>query len=778
MGKKLIAIITTIILIFSASLTSAYIYEPPYLEIDGGRAKQNMPEIFSPDTVPGELVGTADFNDGNLFSDTLTSDYNNTGAVLTEDGTIQIKKSEVTENDYSFKLRYQPTETLVSGEAYVFTCRMKGGNVKTSAPKSILEVYNGTKWMTCSGSKIMLGTSDWLTMTQILFVPQNATHFILQVNLPKTTTGTVYFDDFKLYKVALDPLETVLRTPNYKGLIFGDGYCNIDLDVLITPVRKYYELDEMKLIVQLVDGNDNVISKSECDKLSEKMNFVFSADGLDEGDYYVQSILIDSLSGEILSKKENTIRKRSEDYRPGIYVDKNGHYVKNNKKTLVNRIYQHSAYKTPNSEAAQAALDMGIDNISNYGLWWAVENRDEDTLNFLRENGLTMHICLGTYWFSDRKGNEGTKMIGQQSDILPMFNQIAKDYKDDPAFGGYYVFDEPDTTLVDEEIRWNNEILAEADIDHPTFGVADKGYDEYGLYVKMTDILGIDPYPITGKTDDNGDFTHNIAKVGSDMRKIKQNFPNRPVYLVMQGFHYSSRGDLRSPTYDELRNMAWQAICEGAAGFDWYAYPDMTIDTTKTLEEWKNEVTTLLAEVKDYKNVIFSDEPAPLYNVVGGGDWLNLSVKRYNGKTYIFAVNNTYANQSADIKINGTENISLSFTPLEVKLLEVEQNDFLSPEAELINMGFCNGENVFMTSDGDNKTIYVPAENGVINYTAKISDNASLYIGGVKIPSKGKITVRNLEEFTLKVVAEDGETTFCQTYRVVKEQREREGEYV
>ena len=36
-------------------------------------------------------------------------------------------------------------------------------------------------------------------------------------------TGTVHFDNFKVSKILFNPMETVLMTPNYKGLIRGEG---------------------------------------------------------------------------------------------------------------------------------------------------------------------------------------------------------------------------------------------------------------------------------------------------------------------------------------------------------------------------------------------------------------------------------------------------------------------------------------------------------------------------------------------------------------------------
>lgn len=777
MKKKLIAFITVGTMLFSASVVSAYKYEPPYPEQDWGRVEQNMPEILSVETVPSELIASADFNSGKFSSETLAFNYNTAGATLTEDGTVKIEKNAAG-SAYAFALKYTPTESLVAGDTYAFVCRIKGTNVKTTAPRNILEAYNtnhkhlaGTT--SIDGKGDMLGNNDWYIMTQYLVIPQNTNYLNLQVNLAPKTTGTVYCDDFKLYRVALDPLENVVRTPNYKGLIFGDGYCNIDLDVLINPARDFYELDEMNLTVQLVDENDNVIYKSECEALSKKMNFVFSPDGLDEGDYYVQTILTDSSSGEVLAQKENTIRKRSKDYRPENYVDENGHFVEDGDKVFIKKMLNHGSYL----DAAQFIKAAGINSIGNYGLWWAVEgNQYAEALDYMRENGMTSHICLSPFWFSDRSNNEARKMISEQSDTIPMLNQLAADYKNDPILDGYYLFDEPHPKLVGEEIRWNNEILAEADIDHPTTGIADKEYGTYGIYVKMTDILGIDPYPIHGNTDENGVPTDDFARTGRAVRQVKENFPERPVYYVMQGFHYTSRGDKRSPNYQELRNMAWQAICEGAEGLDWYAYPEMTADTTKTEEQWQEEVSQIISEVNTYENVILSDEPAPKHSVTDGGAWLNYCVRRYDGKTYLFAVNNTVNEHTATVTIDGIGGVELNFDPLEVKLLAFNQASYLSPEAELINMGLSNGQNVFMTYEGDVTKVYVPADSGVINYTAKISDDASLYIGNVEIPSKGKITVKNIDEFTLKVIAEDGKTIFCQSYQVVKEQEGQKGE--
>lgn len=760
--KKLTIRLICFLLILILNLTAvAYSYAPPYEDVDGGRAAQNMPEIFSVDTAPKIEAASADFNSENSLVN-FTQLTRTASWWEIYDNSIKISKPASGSSPYAIVLKYQPAEGLVPGEMYAVTCKIKTEEISGGAPRSILSAYSDTSWLDethgYDGKENVKGTNDWYTMTQFLKVPENATNLRIYLNMKAEMTGTVYFDDIKLYHIARDPMESVLLKPNYKGLIFGDGINDISLDVAIREQVGFYSLQNVSLLVKLVDGNDNIIYKSSPNELDTKMNFKFSSKGLLEGDYYLQSILRDKTTGELISKKEQTIRKRSADYRPDTYVDENGHLIRNGKKTFLKRI---SGYNAGYQELAEAALDMNVDSLAHYGLWWATGGYD-DTIEFMINNKLKTQICLSSYWFSDLGGNMGTSFIKKQTDILPFFKQITDDYKNEEALEAYYVFDEPDPVTKGEEIRWNNEILSQFDINHPTIGTADKGYNEYGIYCKMTDILCIDPYVITGKETDN------IAKVGRSIRQVKENFPNRPVFLTLQGFHYASRGDLRSPTYAELRNIAWQAICEGAEGFDCYAYPDMKKDATKSLEQWKSEINTLYTEVENYEDIILSDEIAPQFTVENGGDWLNICMRRYNGKNYVFAVNNTKEVHSANLKA-GSSSIYLEFEPLEVIFRELPVEIAPLPQPQLESISFFNGEDVFSVTEGTENILYVLKDSGVINYSAQISEGATLYIGDVPKDVNGKITVRIADEFTVKAVSKDGLTVDLKKYKVIKQ---------
>lgn len=769
--KKIITMLMVGVMVFNSIYVSAYKYAPPYNEVDGGRAAENMPDPFNLDTAIAKILIASDDFDGE------STDANLSRPALSEekeyaDGAIKISKTQSTD---ALQVNVTYTGEILDGETYAFYSKIKTENVLGAAPVNLIQAYGKNGWLKeamSSGKKSLLGTNEWTEIVQIIEIPEGTTRLELAAYMPVEATGTVWFDDFKLYHIAVDPLEAVLVRPNYKGLIYGDGFGDIDLDLTIGERTNYFELEDMEVSVRLIDENDNVYRTASVEEISSRMNFVFSSNGLPQGDYYLQTILSDKGSGAVISKKEQTIRKRSESYKPDTYLDENGRIIKNGEKTFLKRIYNSGGDYPQMAEDVKTA---GIDTVSWYDLWWALTQEQlEDTedmknaLSYMRDNAITTNINLDGYFYGKLTGNASSKFISKQEDILPFLTNVVNDHKDDSVLEGYYVFDEPNPVILGEEIRWNNEILAQEDINHPTFGVADGGYGYYGIYTKMTDILGIDPYPVRGKTDSNGNPADDLSTVGKNVREVKENFPNRPVYLVLQGFRWEGRGDLRGPTEPELKNMAWQAICEGVDGLDWYSYSSMMKDTVETNEQWLNKLNNVFSDIRGYEDVILSDEPVPNYSVTGGGDWLNLTLRRRNGKTYLFAVNNTYSAKSAVIDIEGNSTQNLSFDALEVKKIELEQADFLSPEAELITMGFSNGNETFPVAEGEKNILYVNSKSGVINYNAKISNGAKLYIGNREMPENGKITVKYADSFEVRIVAENGVNTFSKIYQIIK----------
>lgn len=770
MKKRITAIITLIAIMLSvipAYAADQYVYAPPYEAVTGSHAAQNAHVPFTIENCSAyELVASDNFDDNEGGSDTLIM-----GATISDKYKRAFENGAVKITGWNYPLFMRYTGTITEGGYYAFRCRIRTEDVSI-APSTNLTAFSsdtdwsGENWITSAAGNEgrysdITGTNDWYSVTQLLLVPEGTKGLQLTAyfskNNAQSDSGTVYFDDFELYRVAVDPMEAVLVKPNYKGIIYGDGKADISLDVAIDESEGFFSYEDMSLSVKLTDANGNVYKSAKADNVQSRMNFVFSSEGLEVGDYYLQSVLYNA--EKVISQKEVTIRKRPESYRPETYVDDDGFLVRDGKRTILKRIY----VTNNNSQgAAQAALGAGIDSLANYGYWWAKTDKTE--INAIEQAGIKSHINFKNFHYYLQSGTVAPSMVKQQSDLPTFLYKVASDYKNSSVLDGYNMFDEANPIISGNEIAWANEILAEADIDHPTYGVANRYWDDYGVYTKMTDVLTVDTYPVTGNEGDN------LGAVGKAVKAAKENFPNRPVGITLQGFFYSEReGDTRGPNRTELLNMMWQALCEGASVVEWYAYNRMLNDPNKTYDEWNADLRAVFGELSEYEDILLSYEPSPKFSVSGGGEWLNITTRRYNGKTYLFAVNNTNTEKSATVKIDGGESVALSFAPLEVKKIELTQEDYLSPKAELKAMGFSNGDDVFAVAQGEENTLYVHPDSAVINYCADISDGAKLYIGKKEMPTSGKITVRVARKFTVTVVAADGVTKTSKKYNVVKQ---------
>ena len=123
---------------------------------------------------------------------------------------------------------------------------------------------------------------------------------------------------------------------------------------------------------------------------------------------------------------------------------------------------------------------------------------------------------------------------------------------------------------------------------------------------KVTDILGVDHYPIPAGR---------IVDIGYSMDSMRYFSGNRPVIFVPQAFSWGGYGqkDGRYPTPDELRAMTLLGIIHGAKGVLFYEFPAPHMSSKTALPE-KNP--SLWADLKEFIALLNMLTPGLL-----GPDW-------------------------------------------------------------------------------------------------------------------------------------------------------------
>ena len=142
---KKIALILCFVLCFSTLVCEAKPYTPPFTEhIIGDRIDRNMPESFSPESAEKALLAQNDFG-GNLQN--LTSGYN-IGGWVEENGMLKIVKTDNTE---AAERVFHYRGTIVTGDYYLFSCRVKEESLTGKTARNVLSAYSGSTWLKEAG---------------------------------------------------------------------------------------------------------------------------------------------------------------------------------------------------------------------------------------------------------------------------------------------------------------------------------------------------------------------------------------------------------------------------------------------------------------------------------------------------------------------------------------------------------------------------------------------------------------------------------------------------
>lgn len=770
-------------------------YDGPYDVPKDDRLSELRPTAFNADNYPKLEMAYEDFEDtdyGNLTLGSLPQ-----GVVIEEDtgydggNCIKVTGSESATISPQLSYKCEPGE-LQPGDWVVFSVMMKGEGVAGSGYyTNMVSVYDDkNKWLAesprTSGFRFN-EDSDWFEFQQIVMVKEVANDLnppqYYSIGLSayvKNMSGTMYFDNFKLSKLVFPPMDTVLMTPNYKGIVRGEGGIgDIALRVYLNDGGGYYDFDNLRMVNQIADAEHNVIVKSETDDITKVMDVYFSSKDLAMGgDYYIETYIYDKTTGEKIQMRDWPIHKREADFETAIGYDEYGRITKNGEPVFIVAEYVGAPYDKYTSDLVESG---DFDVAFHYGMgWyynWSEEEKGRKYIEKLGENGIGISLSTGNMWLGGGTG-EISRRVKDHDDIRGLLSKIVDNFKDLPNLFSYYVWDEKHPVRMGDELEWINRVIESIDLDHPTTAAADAEHKTRpGVYSRTVDFIGYDPYPFTGKPSQDLSLVYDRLMVG------KATNPNRPIYLIPQGFFYKTRsGDVSGPSLKEYRNMVFQGLCAGIPMICTYSHsfiqrypsPGRTPE-----EEW--QIHCDMAEELQYLEPIYlSVLPAPYYEIVGGGEWLNTTARRYNGKSYLFTVNNQGEINSARIYLDGVKSIKgmyskktytaddkgwfdIEWDSYETEIFEYEQADYKSSHAELKRFGLSG----FTMADSESEAYFlIPEGTESAEYNCAVSDYAEIFINGEKAQKTGTMALTNLNEIKVKIMSEDGRFKTEKTYPI------------
>ena len=635
-------------------------------------------------------------------------------------------------------------------------------------------------------------TSDWVRQVHQVTspTPDLAPQYMrLYFSVRGTSKeGCAWIDNLEIYEVVYEPVTTYLKLPAYKGLITDpEGESDIRLTSYITGMGSIYEPEKTKLVATVSDLDGKVLMSSEHIAPTKEMDVTFSSKSLEVGDYDLCSKLVDVESGKVYGENHYMLRKRPSDFKTKYRFDEYGRLLKDGKPWFPFGSYAYGNQREDLEDFKDTNIDLIICNSTSR--WFL----NYDLLKEWAKTDVKLLMTTDYYFANALRGEYQNPDITTIASERAVLDRVIDnlDLTNQEAFIGYGINNESSPLQWGRRMGWRNQHLAEKDFDHLTYGVSSGGPGVAAANSRMQDIYACDePYPITGKADDP------IWEVWEKSGAVAKESYNRPMWTVLQVSDLKLMGRepyisrKRGPNEEELRNMAWQAVCAGAQGIMYYAHFHVIMPGAgRPKSETFPEYLRVTDEVHAFEDVILSREDTPdLYAKADRMDRFAYTVRRYNGKTYVFLVNSDINSQTVSVKLDDVKSIEgvyntktkykatedgfidVLLEPLGVEILVVDQPEPKSADCELKNIHFSNGEKNYFVSvvkDGDD-AITVADCATEINYNVTMHKDATLKINGKEVTNKGTVSIEGVDKLTLTITSEDGKHKENYVYNIIR----------
>ena len=483
------------------------------------------------------------------------------------------------------------------------------------------------------------GTRDWTRIEAITRLPQEARDPTLSCYVRQGMTGTAWFDDVEVVRLADPPLKTMLLSPVYRGRITAQGPKNVCLHVGLNLVDCELPPDQLRLVTQLIDPSGRSVDwdgrpadepslHAGLFKDRTETTLEFPAGNLPAGEYTLTVRLLGP-DGKELQAASHRLARVADAFQPACTIDEHRRLLVQGKPFFPLGMY----FSSIRADDLKTYADSKFNCLMAYG------SPRREQMDLAEQHGIKVIYSIKDWYYGS---HYCPKDIRSVEDEEPKIRERIRAFRDHPALLAWYLNDELPQSFL-PQLKAHQRFVEEEDPDHPTWVVLYQ-YREVGDYVESFDVIGTDPYPIgRAPASDAADWT---AETRRQVRGA------RPLWQVPQVFNWANyRKDspqsdqLRTPTFEEMRSMAWQCITEGATGLVFYSWYDIHRNGDVPFPAQWERLKTIAAEIDRWSPVLLSVEPVPALNLRGettesdAPGWLHWTARVHQGKLYLFAVN-------------------------------------------------------------------------------------------------------------------------------------------
>lgn len=264
--------------------------------------------------------------------------------------------------------------------------------------------------------------------------------------------------------------------------------------------------------------------------------------------------------------------------------------------------------------------------------------------------------------FLDQSAQQGIYVITEQQIDL---QSVVKEFKHKPAVLAWNIADDVnDGKQSPHDIRQLNYKIKSLDSNHLTYI---SGYsDEIYKFDNCSDIIAMQSYPI-GNNDEISSTYRRVSLTRETVAPF-----NGTVYANIQAFAWSDSQEhlkhLVIPTFNEVRNMTYQALVAGVKGIIYYTYYDRSWYLPDHPQLWEG-LKSLVPEIKNITPFLLQ------------GNWSKIDVNYQNVFGAIWVLNDKALVIFTNASDQAIDNLIISL-PMSIKNLRS-----MVPEISQMNFG-------------------------------------------------------------------------------------------
>jgi hypothetical protein len=424
----------------------------------------------------------------------------------------------------------------------------------------LLEVPAG-KW---AMTNAIAGASDWTTVAKGHAGVADGSVGVFSAETIGKVTGVSWFRRFFLRRELPAPLEIFLLYPNYRGIMFSDQSQVARVAIDVTPPADT-TVAQLRVVLELIDAGGKVLSTQRLSPpAGGSMVASVEMGSLPRGQYRLQGSLEGPGNKRLFTQSSYTIAKLSSETRTSMkaWIDSDNIIHMGGRPRFVIGLYDTTpqsttpAFYTPRLKAiAQAPINLMI----NYFINNAKAEVIYPYTKAMEPFGIFYLATVGAFF----PENSSYPKWARAANVGPdqVITQHAQALAGDSHVVGYYTCDECPAEVQPKRFHQYGLIKQ---YDPASIAIAVEDFsDEFQFWRDTVDVLGTDPYVIG---------THSPESyVGDATRKaIGAVHGARPVWTVIQFFRMTIPSHF--PTEQEVHDMSWMAITEGARGVFYWSY--------------------------------------------------------------------------------------------------------------------------------------------------------------------------------------------------------------